>query len=98
MSYFVVCTFDLKNATRTDYENAYNDLANMGLKKTVVAGNGMNVVAPTTTAMGEFTGTSSASVRDFVRTRVQAAFNGRRFKSEIFIVVGGDWTWGGATT
>src|SRR5437870_3218829 len=37
MSYFVVCTFDLKNATRTDYENAYADLANLGLRKTVVA-------------------------------------------------------------
>jgi hypothetical protein len=98
MSYFVVCTFDLKNATRIDYDNAYSDLANIGLKKTVVAGNGTNIVAPTTTAMGEYTGDSSASVRDFVRAKVRAAFNARRFKSEIFIVVGSDWTWGGATT
>jgi hypothetical protein len=35
MSHFVTCTFDLKNASRTAYENAYADLKNIGLKRTV---------------------------------------------------------------
>jgi hypothetical protein len=47
MSYFVVCTFDLKNATRTDYQNAYADLKELGLHKTVVSSQNKEVVAPT---------------------------------------------------
>lgn len=98
MSYFVFCTFDLKNATSQNYKDAYADLEKVGLKKVVVSGQGNNVVIPTTAAAGEFNGTSAASVRDDIRNRVKNAFTARRFSSEIFIVVGGDWTWGGATT
>lgn len=98
MSYFVVCTFDLKNASWTDYQTAYADLANIGLHRTVVSGQGTNVVAPTTMTMGEFNGTDAASIRDHVRNRVQAAFSTRRFSSEIFVVVAGNWAWGASTT
>lgn len=36
MSYTVMCTFDLKNATQQDYNNAYSDLAQIGMRKVVV--------------------------------------------------------------
>lgn len=98
MTYLVFCTFDLKNATATDYQNAYADLDAIGLKKVVKGGNGGNVVIPTTAAMGEFDGASAASVRDDISERVRVAFANRRFKSEIFVVVGGDWAWGSRTT
>jgi hypothetical protein len=98
MSYFVVCTFDLNNATRADYQNAYADLANIGLHKTVVSDQGKEVVAPTTMTMGTFNGVDAASVRDYVRDRVQAAFRARRFSSEVFVVVAGNWAWGAGTT
>jgi hypothetical protein len=98
MSYFVVCTFDLKNGSSTDYQNAYSDLAAIGLSKVVVATAGGKVVMPTTTTAGEFSGTSAASVRDYVRDKVKAAFAARKFSSEIFVVVAGDWAWGAATT
>jgi hypothetical protein len=98
MSYFVTCTFDLRNASRTDYETAYADLKGIGLKRTVVGSNGNNIVAPTTMTMGEFNGVSAPGVRDYVRDKVQAAFQARRFSSEIFVTVGGDWTWGAVTT
>jgi len=98
MSYLVFCTFDLKNATATDYQNAYADLEAIGLRKVVKGGNGGNVVIPTTAAMGEFNGTNAGSVRDDISERVRAAFANRRFKSEIFVVVGGDWAWGSRTT
>jgi len=88
--FFVVCTFDLKNATYTDYQNAYADLANLGLRRTVLSQQGGHVVARTTTAMGAYNGQSTATVRDHVRTQVQAAFRARGFKSEIFVVVGSD--------
>lgn len=98
MSYLVFCTFDLKNASAKDYENAYADLKALGLTKVQKSDKGGDTVIPTTSAMGTFTGNSAASVRDSIRTSIKAAFTARRFKSEIFIVVGGDWAWGATTT
>ena len=98
LAYFVVCTFDLKNGSRTDYQNAYADLEKIGLKKAVVADDGTNVVAPTTTTVGTFNGQSSASVRTYIRDKAQAAFAARGFTSEIFVVAANDWAWGAATT
>jgi hypothetical protein len=98
VAFLVTCTFDLKNASSTDYQNAYADLAKLGLKKAIVADNGNTIVAPTTMTIGTFNGQSSAAVRDDLRNRVQAAFKLRAFKSEIFVVVGDNWTWGAATT
>jgi hypothetical protein len=98
MNYLVFCTFDLKNASSKDYETAYSDLHALGLQKVQKADNGTNVVIPTTSAMGSFDGSSAGSVRDTMCNRIQAAFKARGFKSEIFLVVGGDWAWGGRTT
>lgn len=98
MSYLVYCTFDLKNASSKDYENAYADLQQIGLAKVVKADEGQHVVIPTTSTMGFFNGTSAAAVRNDVRNSVQTAFRARLLKSEIFIVVGGDWAWGAGTT
>ena len=93
MSYFVTCTFDLKNASRDDYSNAYADLKAIGLKKTVVPASGGEVVAPTTMTMGEFSGDSVTAVRDAVADAVKSAFAKRRFSSEIFVVAASGWGW-----
>ena len=98
MEFLVTCTFDLKKASSADYQNAYADLATIGLHKAVKADSGSSVVAPTTMTIGTFQGQSSGSVRDHVREATQAAFAARQFTSEIFVTVGGDWTWGAATT
>lgn len=98
MSYLVFCTFDLQGASQKDYDNAYSDLADLGLTKVHKGSKGGDVVIPTTAAMGEYTGASASAVRDDVRAKVKAAFAARRFKSEIFVVVGGDWAWGATTT
>jgi hypothetical protein len=98
MSYIVFCTFDLKNASAADYQNAYADLDAIGLKRVHVGGDGTKAVIPTTSAMGYFNGASAAAVRDDIRQRVKSAFQARRFKSEIFVVVGADGTWGATTT
>ena len=95
MAYLVFCTFDLKNASDADYQNAYADLERLGLKKVHKSTQGSNVVIPTTAAMGEINGASAAAVRDDMCSKIQNAFNARRFKSEIFVTVGGDWAWGG---
>lgn len=98
MSYLVVCTFDLKNASSQDYKNAYADLASIGLKKVIKASDGSDTVIPTTAAMGEFNGNSVTEVRDNIRNRIKSAFKARRFSSEIFLVVGGNWAWGADST
>lgn len=98
MSYFVVCTFDLKNANYEDYQNAYADVAKLGLYKQITSSQGKKITLPTTTTAGEFNGTSAASVRDYVCDGVENAFAARGFTSEIFVSVGGDWGWGHRTT
>ncbi|OWW19202.1 hypothetical protein [Noviherbaspirillum denitrificans] len=98
MSYLVFVTFDLKGAGSPDYTNAYADLEKLGLRKVQQADQGGTVVIPTTAAMGTFNGKTAADVRADVAKWVQDAFTARRFKSEIFVVVGGDWAWGSRTT
>lgn len=98
MTYLVFCTFDLKGASSQDYENAYSDLEHIGLSRVQRTSQGGNAVIPTTSAMGEFNGSSVTAVRDDIRAKVKTAFTARRFKSEIFVIVGGNWAWGATTT
>jgi hypothetical protein len=97
VSFLAFCTFDLKNADRNDYNDAYADLEDIGLKR-VVAGSKNEVVIPTTSVMGTYKGSSVESVRDYVRSKVKDAFSARGFTSEIFVVVGENGTWGSTTT
>jgi hypothetical protein len=90
MSYLVFCTFDLKNASSQDYQNAYADLAAIGLLRVHKNSQGGQVVIPTTAAMGFFNGQSAISVCGDIRNRVVAAFISRRLKSEIFVTSGGE--------
>lgn len=97
MNYQVICTFDLKSASSDDYKNAYSDLSIIGLKK-IIAGTTRQVVIPTTTTLGIFTGTSANVVMEYVRNEVTKSFKARHFTSEIFVAVGIDGTWGATTT
>ena len=97
MSYQVFCTFDLKNASRQDYANAYADLENLGLRRVHQSTAG-EIVIPTTSVLGTYNGGSADIVRDHVRSKVKEAFTARRFTSEIFVAVGENGTWGAATT
>lgn len=98
MSYLVLCTFDLKNASSDDYKTAYSELRAIGLNKVVVGGDRSNYVIPTTTTAGEFNGANSEKIRDDIRQKVKAAFTKHSLRSEIFIVVGDSWAWGSGTT
>lgn len=94
MAYLVYCTFDLKGATATQYQDAYAELAKLGLQKVVKADDGGSWVIPTTSAMGFLEGGSAEVLRDQIRGRIAAAFAAKRFSAEIFVIVGGDWAWG----
>lgn len=97
MSYLVFVTFDLKNASSQNYKDAYADLDKLGLKRVHKNGEITSVI-PTTAAMGFFEGTSAAKVCEALRDKVRAAFVARKFKSEIFMVTGGDWAWVASTS
>lgn len=98
MTFLAFCTFDLKNASRQDYADAYSDLKQLGLARVRKSSTSSEVVIPTTSVIGEFTGKDAPSVRDYVRKLVKDAFTARGFTSEIFVIVGGNWAWGATTT
>ena len=93
MAFLVFCTFDLKGANAADYQNAYADLDKLGLKKVHKNSSGRDTVIPTTSTMGFFDGVDASTISRTLRDRVLASFKARRFKSEIFLVVGDDWAW-----
>lgn len=98
MSYFVLCSFDLKNATSKNYEDAYSDLKSIGLSRTLT-GTNRPVTLPTTLVGGSYDGANASSIRDDLFKKIQQIFLKRGFKSEIFLSVGGqDWTWNAGTT
>lgn len=99
MSFAVLCTFDLENASSSGYESAYDELEKLGLYKAQSNNSGGETVIPTTTVLGSYTGSSASSIRDDVRSKIKSAFSSLGLKSEIFVVVGGeDWTWGATTS
>lgn len=95
MSYFVICSFDLANCNYEDYQNAYNDLSTIGLRRDIVSSQGQTIRLPTTTAAGEFNGESTGQIRTDLLERISSAFHRRGFSHEVFLsVAGSDWAWG----
>lgn len=94
MSFFCVCSFDLKNASSEDYKNVYADLDAMGLKSHVVGSNNLKIVLPNTTTAGLFNGSSAQQVASDLRSRVDNAMRARGLTFELFLSAGGaDWGW-----
>lgn len=98
MSYLVTCTFDLKGGTSQDYQKAYAALDRLGFKRVIVSDSGGNFVVPTTMTIGLFDGPGAKPVRQDLLQRTQLPFHNSGLKAELFLVVGGDWAWGAATT
>lgn len=98
MSYFVVCTFDLADASYNDYKNAYADLEKIGLYKRIPSDQGEYIQLPSTTTAGEFNGNSAESILNDVKTRIEEMFKTRGFDFEVFIAVGKNWAWFCTTT
>jgi hypothetical protein len=94
----VFCTFDLKGASAQNYKDAYTDLEKIGLRKVHKHSDGSEAVIPTTAAMGGLNGISTEAVVTTVRDSIRAAFKARGFKSEVFLIAGGDGRWTGTTT
>lgn len=94
MSYLMVVTFDIANGRFEDYEAIYKDFAALGLSRTLQSDKGNPVKLPTTTTAGTFNGQNVGAVRDYLSDQSQQCFVRRRLRGEIFVSVGGDWSWG----
>ncbi|EPG0528779.1 hypothetical protein ACSWYU_000268 [Vibrio harveyi] len=94
MSYFVLCSFDLKNASSEDYEAAYSELEAIGLSTTIKGNSGNNVKLPNTTVAGLHSGNSVADVRDYFTNKIESAFVRRGLTGKIFVSVGDGYAWG----
>lgn len=93
MSYMVTVSFDLKNAQTEDYARVYDAFKPLGLYKQIKADNGVAVQLPASTCAGFFNGTSAIAVRDDLATRLQTTVEQLGISGEVFVAIGGDWSW-----
>lgn len=93
MSYQVVVTFDLIDASEQDQERTKEELAKIALYDSVEGKNGP-VRLPPNTVQGEWAGGSAERVADAVKQEIARAFARCSVTGPIFVSVGGeDWTW-----
>lgn len=97
MKYFVTVTFELKDATNEDYKRLYKELEQIGFYKILRASNGNIVTIPTSTVVCETTGSNADLLRDTTRDKLNILFKACKLKGEVFIIVSGEWSWGGST-
>lgn len=98
MSYLVLCTFDLENASSEDYKNAYTALEQIGLYKEAIPKSGTAITLPNTVTIGEFNGDTSSLVKEDILSQIKNEFKVLRLKSKIFITVSSSWSWSQSTT
>lgn len=87
MKYYVSVTFDLVNGSREDYEGAYAILAAHGFKS-VGEQTGRPTVKLTTTMIKLAEGSSAEMVCQTVENGIIAAFQRKRFKADLAVMVG----------
>lgn len=93
MSFFVTCSFDLKDGTPEDYQNASADLMKLGFDPHLTGDGGLQVALPTTTMAGIFQGVSASYVTSGLIEQIKAAFAARNFKWELYLAAGTEWAW-----
>ncbi|HEX8372716.1 MAG TPA: hypothetical protein VF585_08050 [Chthoniobacterales bacterium] len=94
MSYFVTVSLDVTNSRPDTYTLIEAVMAEIGLPAKMKGSTGKMHPLPSTTYAGEFIGSSAAKVRDDLSELIKKKFSENSIKSQIFISVGGDWTWG----
>lgn len=98
MSYLVLCTFDLENASSEDYNNAYRVLEEIGLSKETTSDTSSIVTLPNTVTIGKFNGVSPISIKEDILAQIKNGFKALRLKSKIFIIVSSGWSWAQSKT
>ena len=94
MDTFVVCAFEFKHEKNQDFQNAYEALAKLGLKRDLVSETGQRILLPTGIAAGELKCSDENKLREDLCVQAKKAFAAFGVEAEIFITVCGKWAWG----
>lgn len=96
MSYQVVVTFDLVDASSDQYACVREALSDMGLYNFVITREDETRDLPRNTFTGDLYGSEASEIRDSVRSRLRDAFGCCGVRGPLWVAVGGEeHTWGG---
>lgn len=94
MSCLVIVTFDLEDASSSDYRHVRNDLEAIGLTNNAIQSYDRRAIPlPYNTFAREFAAEDPAWVRDVFADQVRDVFRHCKVSGPIFIGVGADWAW-----
>ena len=93
MSYFIIFTFNLSNFSSDDYKEALEELEKIGLSHQSTSNQESTITLQTKTTAGKFNGNNPNEVRKELDVKIKKAFQKRRFSYEIFVSIGGNWSW-----
>lgn len=95
MTYFVVVSFELEDASAEQYDLIASGLKELGFQDLVTSSSGESARLPRTTFVGQFTGASAGKIRTDLSNSVKDLFQRVGFTSAIFLLVSGaGWSWG----
>lgn len=92
--YLAVCTFELKNATPSDYETAYTALQVIGLRRDNAANIDGVSELPAISMVGTYTSTDIRFLRNCLNFKLQEVFGRHGLEAEFLVVISrGDLAW-----
>jgi hypothetical protein len=97
MSSFAIVSFDLVNATSSDYTKIRDELKRYGLGKSVLSSQGSNVRLPSTTYAGEFQTTpTTQQLKDWLFAAAKVAVV--KIGDYFILSTSGGWSWMGGSS
>ena len=91
-TYLVTVVFSIKNANDGSYAKADRILSKLGFKNSI-EGKKVNVL-PRNCYVGEFKGSDTRKIREDLADAVSSEFKNAELSGSVYVVVGGDWSWG----
>lgn len=96
MASFALVSFDLVNASSSDYSKIRDELKKYGLDKYVTSDQGKSVRLPSTTYTGVFsTAPSAQQLKDWLLAAAKSAYV--KVGDYFLFVTGGGWSWMGGS-
>ena len=94
MKYLVVCTFELKDATQSDYETAYAALRILGLRRDHAANNDGASELPADVVVGTYKSADICFLRNCMQFKLQEVFSRHGLQAEFLLVISrGELAW-----
>jgi len=94
MQYLAVCTFELKDATESDYETAYAALHVIGLRRDHAANIDGVSELPAIAMVGTYTSTDIRFLRNCLNFKLKEVFSRHGLEAEFLVVISrGELAW-----